>query len=1390
MKRNTDIDLSQSQSITCELVTDKEEGDSFLSGTNKNEFYIKENNSRLEEHLKISKVVALRTNKYKSFFYYLLNILTLFLIKIITEWYPKLLLYIYYEKTTLENATHVGIYPKDQTEDFEINEINLVELPSLFNSTEKKSLVESFHLNVPMCNNNIYMFEYKLTSYFYNIKNGFFEAIIFHIVETQKTFIEKFVNGLNYTEASFMQLIFGKCDLTVEIESILNILLEELEKPEYICSIFIFSLWFYEEYNLSYILCAITLLSLSTDVIEEKKYYKTLNQISKYSCNINVYRRNKFDELTPKIINSMDLVPGDLYEIPDSELILPCDTILISGSVIVDESVITGYSSPVNKAAMHVTNDIFDSNKNINENFLLYAGTKIIEKRSLKKQKVLGIVYKTGYNTLKGKLLFAILYPENRVRKFESDSVKYCITLFLLSVILFIFPLSTIIHTYNISGVIQCFFDILTSSVPISLAACIKIGITHSLARLKQQNIHCITREAMLSVGSINMIVFDKTGTLTEEKVGIKGYLPINKDLISDKFEFSQFISDAKTLSHKVVTHYKKKKNVPSYNDLNKDFKQLYVECLATCHGLMKVKNKLIGESEDIEMFNGVGWILDENNIDNKNENAYDPLVQFYVRPKTEKKLNIPIINLELIDEDDLINSDIDINKIKLYYELGIIKKFDFSHKLQRITVLTKNLNDNYYKIFSKGSPEKIREICNQDTIPSDFDEVLGYYTQKGYRVFAMAVKCIKLNGRQLLQIQREKVENKMIFLGFVIIENELKEDTKKTIEELDDADYRMVMATGDNMFTAISVAKKCGLVREYQEIFCCDIQKNNDNYEEILSWKKINKEDDGQLDDVFAYLKYNRLNYKFKNRKRHKKKTKIQNNKIKNDLAKNLQNIDLINKKNKNFFSLFPIESPKTVKKIQKKNLPRVGLNTTIQPESFKLVYDDTNSPLKISKNLHFAITITGSNFEKLSMLNKKYLKSKDQNFLNAHNLFRLILKNGIIFTRMAPEHKALLVESLKNEGLKVLMCGDGTNDCPALEKADVGVALSSEEASIASDFISQIQSINCLFYLLREGKCSLSAHIQTFKYTISYSIITFFCDIGTITYNSYITDVQCFFMDIFLIYPLEIFFARTKPSEELTYKYPLDNLLSFPILLSIIGQSFISMIFLYGGRFFLKNKFKWNFECGFTEDDDVKPCPDNTIDYIICQFQLFSSAISCYETKLFRRPLIYNKLLILYFFLGIFYTIWITINCDQWSKKIFDIFDFQEDYEDYDKDVDSETFNNFKYYLLAICIINMLVTIFYEWVVVRYFEKLWLEKKREKDINKINDCEKKKNNGNEIAISKYVRAYYYQRRIQKSIEEKEFEKELKKDIKKDDKAITEIELTDIKNDEDDIKL
>ncbi|KAK2576199.1 hypothetical protein KPH14_008404 [Odynerus spinipes] len=60
----------------------------------------------------------------------------------------------------------------------------------------------------------------------------------------------------------------------------------------------------------------------------------------------------------------------------------------------------------------------------------------------------------------------------------------------------------------------------------------------------------------------------------------------------------------------------------------------------------------------------------------------------------------------------------------------------------------------------------------------------------------------------------RDEVEQNLEFLGLVILENRLKEPTIPVIKELREADIHVVMITGDNIQTAVSVAKECGILQ------------------------------------------------------------------------------------------------------------------------------------------------------------------------------------------------------------------------------------------------------------------------------------------------------------------------------------------------------------------------------------------------------------------------------------------------------------------------------------------------------------------------------------------------------------------------------------------------
>lgn len=122
------------------------------------------------------------------------------------------------------------------------------------------------------------------------------------------------------------------------------------------------------------------------------------------------------------------------------------------------------------------------------------------------------------------------------------------------------------------------------------------------------------------------------------------------------------------------------------------------------------------------------------------------------------------------------------------------------------------------------GVPRKALLTLNalfQHIVPVDYDDQLAYYTHKGYRVIGCAARHIpKLSWVKAQKMKRHEAESQLEFTGFIIFENKLKPTTAPVLTELLESNISTTMVTGDNILTAISVARECNLINKTAHCF------------------------------------------------------------------------------------------------------------------------------------------------------------------------------------------------------------------------------------------------------------------------------------------------------------------------------------------------------------------------------------------------------------------------------------------------------------------------------------------------------------------------------------------------------------------------------------------
>uniref|UniRef100_A0A8C4ZQV5 Probable cation-transporting ATPase 13A3 n=1 Tax=Gadus morhua TaxID=8049 RepID=A0A8C4ZQV5_GADMO len=580
--------------------------------------------------------------------------------------------------------------------------------------------------------------------------------------------------------------------------------------PFYIFQLFSVILWSFDSYY--YYASAIvfmSVISIATSLYTIKKQYVMLhNMVAAHSVvRVTVCRGDK--ELEEAM--STELVPGDVIVIPANGMIMPCDAVLVSGTSIVNESMLTGESVPVTKTALPSSGSEGASTYSTEEHkrYTLFCGTQVIQSRFYTGQLVKAVVVTTGFNTEKGQLVRSILYPKPTDFKLYRDAYLFLLCLVGVAMIGFIYTIVlSIINQVPAKTIIIESLDIITITVPPALPAAMTAGVVYAQRRLKRLGIFCISPQRINMCGQLNLVCFDKTGTLTEDGLDLWGVQRAEHG----RFSPAEFDPSKESL---VFTPF--------------------VVCMASCHSLTNINGELSGDPLDLKMFSVTGWTLEEPT---EEETAlHNPIMPTVVRPPKH-----------LVSE---AQQNFTLSET-MRYEVGIVRQFPFSSALQRMSVVVRRLGEKHMDSYLKGAPEVVAKLCTEDSVPESFGETLEAYTRKGFRVIALAHRQLepKLSWHRVQNLNRDQIETNMDFLGLIIMQNKLKSESAGVLQDLQRADIRTLMVTGDNMLTAISVARDCGMIRPRDRVIIAEATPPKDVQPASIMWCYTENPDPGTSKD------------------------------------------------------------------------------------------------------------------------------------------------------------------------------------------------------------------------------------------------------------------------------------------------------------------------------------------------------------------------------------------------------------------------------------------------------------------------------------------------------------------------------------------------------------
>mmetsp|Transcript_65562 Transcript_65562/g.90637 ORF Transcript_65562/g.90637 Transcript_65562/m.90637 type:complete len:160 (-) Transcript_65562:570-1049(-) len=158
--------------------------------------------------------------------------------------------------------------------------------------------------------------------------------------------------------------------------------------------------------------------------------------------------------------------------------------ILLAGSCIVNEAMLTGESIPVIKNNLPFSDHIY--NEIDGDKYTLFGGTKVIQTRGIQGQSVKAVISRTGFVTTKGNLVRDILYPREIKFKFYNDAMTFVGVMALVAILGFCCTLPFMLGDVSPLEMVDRSLDLITVTVPPALPAAMTCGIVFAIGRLKK----------------------------------------------------------------------------------------------------------------------------------------------------------------------------------------------------------------------------------------------------------------------------------------------------------------------------------------------------------------------------------------------------------------------------------------------------------------------------------------------------------------------------------------------------------------------------------------------------------------------------------------------------------------------------------------------------------------------------------------------------------------------------------------------------------------------------------------------------------------------------------------------------------------------------------------